>query len=101
MDAEGRIRKFEEKRPDAGPGLVNAGLYLIETSLLRGIPLEGAVSLEREVFPTWIGGKFYGYETSSAFLDIGTPESYAAAEAFLADLKRREGSGAKLESVDR
>ncbi|MEY6434000.1 nucleotidyltransferase family protein [Thioalkalicoccus limnaeus] len=90
VDAMGRILNFDEKTSDSGPGLVNAGLYLIETSLLRDIPTEGPVSLERDVFPTWIAGQFYGYETSSAFLDIGTPESYAAAEAFLSDVSRRQ-----------
>ncbi len=38
------------------------------------------------MFPAWIGGDFYGYLAAGPFLDIGTPESYAAAEAFFAKL---------------
>ncbi|MEA3274488.1 MAG: nucleotidyltransferase family protein [Pseudomonadota bacterium] len=91
VDPQGRILSFEEKKADAGPGLVNAGLYLIETDLLHRIPGDGAVSLEREVFPEWIGGRFFGHETSADFLDIGTPESYAVAETFLARLSARKG----------
>jgi NDP-sugar pyrophosphorylase family protein len=40
------------------------------------------VSLERDTFPSWVERRFYGYRTPAAFLDIGTPESYARAPSF-------------------
>lgn len=83
---DGRILRFEEKRDSAEPGSINAGVYLIARDLLRSIPIARPVSLEREMFPAWIGGDFYGYLAAGPFLDIGTPESYAAAEAFFAKL---------------
>ena len=43
----------------------------------------GAVSLERQCFPAWIGHGLYGYQAEEIF-DIGTPESYAAAAEFFA-----------------
>lgn len=89
IDADGHISCFQEKGGEGGPGLVNAGVYLIETGLLRRIPRGDPVSLERDVFPAWIGGRFFGYETTADFLDVGTPESYASAEAFFAGLKQR------------
>jgi len=40
------------------------------------------VSIEREMFPAWIGQDLYGYQSQGRFLDIGTPESYAEAANF-------------------
>jgi NDP-sugar pyrophosphorylase family protein len=42
------------------------------------------VSLEREVFPTWGGDGLYGCRFPDAdFLDIGTPDDYEQADAWL------------------
>lgn len=84
VDQEGQILRFEEKRPDAGPGWINTGIYLISRAALEAIPAGRPVSLERETFPAWIGHGFYGLQAPGDFLDIGTPESFDAAEAFLA-----------------
>jgi NDP-sugar pyrophosphorylase family protein len=67
---------------------VNAGIYVLDSEMVRAIPSGRAVSLEREVFPGWIGRRLYGYQSRGRFLDIGTPESYAQAAALLA-LDRR------------
>ena len=82
--ADGRITRFDEKKNGAEPGLINAGIYLTNINLLRSLPETNPLSLEREVFPSWIGQNFYGFQTDSSFLDIGTPESYALAEDFFA-----------------
>ena len=86
VDADGRVLRFEEKQQNPGPGWVNAGLYLINRKLLDTIPSNGPCSLEREIFPMWIGKALYGCRSNGQFVDIGTPESYAAAAAFLARL---------------
>lgn len=78
------VTGFVEKGATTGPGLINAGIYLIHRTLIDEIPMDRAVSLEREVFPYWIGRGFYGFETDAKFLDIGTPDSYASAAAFFA-----------------
>lgn len=83
LASDGRIVKFQEKTASAGPGLVNAGVYLIRRSLLQSLPAGEPSSLERDVFPTWIGKDFFGFDGNCPFIDIGTPETYAAAEAFL------------------
>jgi D-glycero-alpha-D-manno-heptose 1-phosphate guanylyltransferase len=86
---DGRLAAFAEKNDDGGPGWINGGMYLISRRLLETIPADGAVSLEREVFPAWIGRATYGYPSEGPFLDIGTPETYAAADSFFAqDMKR-------------
>jgi NDP-sugar pyrophosphorylase family protein len=82
VDPDGKVHSFEEKGDAVGQGLINAGIYLLGQDVLRGIPAHVAVSLEREVLPAWVGRDLYAYQESGAFLDIGTPESYASAEQF-------------------
>ena len=84
VDADGLVLNFDEKGDKSGPGWINAGIYLINHHLLLTIPASGAVSLEREMFPAWMGRGLYGYKSQGRFLDIGTPESYTAAERFFA-----------------
>src|SRR5581483_12181011 len=81
----GHILGFSEKTEEAGPAWINAGIYLLQTRLLLTIPEGTPVSLERETFPSWVGRRFYGYRTPAAFLDIGTPDSYARAASFFRD----------------
>jgi D-glycero-D-manno-heptose 1,7-bisphosphate phosphatase len=89
VDAEGAVVSFIEKAqalPGAAatPGWINAGIYLVSRKLLDSIPAIGSVSLERESFPTWVGGGLYGYQGGGRFLDIGTPEAFEAAQTFFA-----------------
>ncbi len=81
----GRVQRFAEKPASAGSGWINAGVSLLERSLLAEIPAERPLSLERDLLPGWVAGKkVFGCCWSGAFLDIGTPASYAAANAFFA-----------------
>jgi NDP-sugar pyrophosphorylase family protein len=81
--ADGEVLRFEEKRPGATPGWINAGIYLLPRVLLTEIPPGRPTSLEREVLPAWVAeGLVQAFETCGRFIDIGTPESYAAAEGF-------------------
>ncbi len=82
MDAEARIIRFEEKAAMSGPGWINAGIYLLSRRVIEAIPAGAAVSLEHDVFPSRLGAGLFGFRTRGPFLDIGTPESYAAAERF-------------------
>ena len=83
---DGRIIGFEEKKSDQAGGWINAGVYLLERTLIEKIPSGQAVSIEKEMFPAWVDQGLYGYAQASTgrFLDIGTPESYAAATEFFA-----------------
>jgi NDP-sugar pyrophosphorylase family protein len=83
-DADGRVTRFVEKHQAAGPGWINAGVYVLGRELLESIPEGRAISLEREVFPAWIGRGLHACRCGGRFLDIGTPESYAEAERFFA-----------------
>lgn len=79
---DGRIISFREKGESAGEGWINAGIYALPRDLVMAIPAGRPVSLEREVFPDWIGQGLRAFPAEGRFLDIGTPESYAAAADF-------------------
>ncbi|HEX4147677.1 MAG TPA: nucleotidyltransferase family protein [Pirellulales bacterium] len=83
IGSDERVSAFREKSAVAGAGWINAGIYLVERRLLDAVPAGRAVSLEREIFPDWVGGAFYAQCCRAALLDIGTPESYAQAAGFL------------------
>ena len=87
MDTNGRILNFDEKTDKGGPGCINSGIYLIKYRLLQMIPENRNVSLEKGIFPAWIRQRLYGYRNIGRFLDIGTPEAYAAAEQFFTPTK--------------
>lgn len=84
IDDIGRVLEFSEKGQHHGPGFINAGVYLLSRELIADIPPGRAVSLEREVFPGWVGHGLYGYAGGREFIDIGTPESFSLAEQFFA-----------------
>ena len=73
---------FKEKGTLKGPGWINAGIYLMKTSLLRSIPTGKPSSIEQDFFPSLAGNGLLGYRCKGRFIDIGTPESYATAEDF-------------------
>jgi len=83
LGAKDRIQGFLEKSDSAGPGWVNAGVYAFSRGLIDSIPEGRAVSLEREMFPDWTRRDIRGYRTDAPRYDIGTPERFAGAEAFL------------------
>ena len=84
FDQNGLVMRFDEKGANSGPGWINAGIYLLSPAVIQSFPSEQKVSLEREVFPGWAGKTLVGFQSYGEFLDIGTPESYVKAAAFLA-----------------
>ena len=80
--ASGEILAFTEKGSAVGAGWINAGVYLMESKNAARIPVDRPVSLERDVFPSWLATGLRGHRSTGRFIDIGTPESYAAAEDF-------------------
>jgi len=83
------VSAFEEKEKAKGAGWINAGVYLVKTSLLKSIPSGKAFSLEREFFPSLVGNGLFGYQCKGRFIDIGTPESYIKAEKFFGESKMK------------
>ena len=80
-DGSGRVRAFREKT-SLGAGWINAGVYVLDRALLKSIPRGEVVSLEQDILPVWVSKGLGACETGGRFIDIGTPEAYAAAERF-------------------
>ncbi len=84
-DAERYVVAFCEKGSNTLRGSINAGIYLLERKLLDEIPTDRAISLEYDVFPRWAQRRILvAFAQGGRFLDIGTPETFAAAETFFA-----------------
>jgi NDP-sugar pyrophosphorylase family protein len=80
-DDDGAVQAFVEKPP---PGTVaadtiNAGTYVLEPHVLELVPPGRMVSVEREVFPQLVGRGLHAVPGHGSWRDIGTPESYLAA----------------------
>jgi NDP-sugar pyrophosphorylase family protein len=86
-ESDGRIRRFVEKPPpeQITTNLVNAGIYVIEADLLRRIPADRPVSIEREFFPALVadGVPCFGVALGGYWRDIGTPAAYRDAQSDL------------------
>jgi mannose-1-phosphate guanylyltransferase len=76
--AGGEVTAFVEK-PSADQvdtNRVNAGVYVLERSVLELLEPGRAASIERDVFPRLVGDGLYGSLADGYWLDIGTPERY-------------------------
>jgi len=85
---DGRVTAFIEKpAPGTAPtNLINAGIYVLEGSVLDRIPGDRRVNIERETFPAMVGdGALFALASDGYWLDVGTPERYLAASADLLD----------------
>jgi NDP-sugar pyrophosphorylase family protein len=89
LAADGAITAFGEKA-HAGPGIVNAGVYLARRAVFESVlPDEEHFSFEREVLPKLAGHGLYGVVSRGMFIDIGLPEDYKRAQRVLAGRVRR------------
>lgn len=80
IDRDSRVTKFIEKTGIMKPGLVNAGVYAFRSKLLGSIEPCPA-SLEHDVFPQILDHGVFALEHQGLFIDIGTPQDYARANA--------------------
>lgn len=76
---DGAVLEFLEKTGEPAPGEINAGMYVLERSVLELIPPGRSVSIERDVFPRLAGGGLWALAMDGYWVDIGTPERYLAA----------------------
>lgn len=90
LSADNRVICFSEKG-SSGCGLINAGVYLLDKTLIESIPAGKEASLEREVFPRLIAHGLYGFHLPGPFLDIGIPSDYYRAADFFASWDRLTG----------
>lgn len=80
QDSSGRILRFVEKPRlhEAPSNRINAGIYVMDKSVLEAIPARREVSIERETFPLLISQNqgIYGKTITGYWMDMGTKDRY-------------------------
>ncbi|MDD3312116.1 nucleotidyltransferase family protein [Pseudodesulfovibrio sp.] len=86
LDERGVVVGFHEKSATPPGNLANGAIYLLSDEMLRILRADygDAADLSTEILPHFVG-RIFTYETSSFFLDIGTPATYAQAQREGAD----------------
>jgi mannose-1-phosphate guanylyltransferase len=79
-DSEGRVKRFIEKPPPdkVTTNMINAGIYILEPSILNCVAPNTFSMFERDVFPPLLeeGQSISGYPFQEYWIDIGTPDKY-------------------------
>lgn len=80
VDAQQVVTAFHEKVATPPGNLANGAVYCLSAGMLDEISADcpRASDFSTEVVPRFMG-RILAHETSEVFMDIGTPESYAAA----------------------
>jgi D-glycero-alpha-D-manno-heptose 1-phosphate guanylyltransferase len=69
------ITGFNEKSATpSGCGLINTGIYLFDRRSMDSFPAGKKLSLEYDVFPSFVEKGLHGYVGSAQLYDIGTPQ---------------------------
>ena len=90
-DIDGKVTAFIEKPPrdEAPTNLINAGIYILEPSVLGRIAPDVRVSIEREIFPAMVAdGRLFAQGSDAYWLDTGTPDAYLRAHRDLMNGRR-------------
>lgn len=85
-ESEGRVIGFSGKGI-AGPGLINAGCYILPTKILDGFAPGRPFSLEADFLSMAVEiQRFDLFVSGGYFIDIGVPEDYARAQTELSEV---------------
>lgn len=83
LNENARVTGFTEKPGwnEVTTDLVNAGIYILEPSVMAGCEQGRLCSFERQIFPGLLENKepVFGFVTDAYWLDIGTPAKYLQA----------------------
>lgn len=72
----GRIHRFVEKPQVFVSNKINAGMYILNPTVLRRIQLQ-PTSIEKEIFPVMAKeGQLYAMELQGFWMDIGQPKDF-------------------------
>ena len=86
-DSNQRVTRFLEKpkQEQVISNMINAGVYVIETEVLKRIPKGKRSMFEHDIFPSLVaaGEPVFGYTTDVYWMDMGTPEKYLQLNADL------------------
>jgi mannose-1-phosphate guanylyltransferase len=99
VDADDRIVAFEEKASRPRSNLANAGMYVASGSLFARLPPwkpgDEALDFGYHVLPRLVPD-MAAYRIDACVIDVGTPESYAQAQAVWPGLPERATRGLRL-----
>lgn len=86
-----KITSFREKSGDNTPGLINAGVYLLnKAAFIKNTPAATNFSIEKDFFEKEIHTiPINGIELDGYFIDIGIPEDYLKAQHDFKEFKYR------------
>jgi len=95
VNDEYRITQFKEKANSSGEGLINGGIYVLNSAILDFIPENRSISLETEIFPQIVKDeKIFGYPEGGHFIDIGIPKDYELSQKLLPEWEKEEKKSA-------
>jgi len=96
-DDDGKIEKFVEKPQEFVSNKINAGLYILNPSILNRIEIR-PTSIEKEIFPVMAqAGELYAFELQGYWMDIGQPKDFLVGMCLYLQSLRQKG-GEKLHS---
>lgn len=79
----GRIESFIEKPQEFVSNKINAGIYILNPSVLDRIKLE-PTSIEKEVFPFMAQeGQLYAFNLKGFWMDVGQPKDFLTGSSFI------------------
>ncbi len=81
-DADGRVIAFVEKpsRDEAPTDWINGGTYVLDPSVIRSIPANERISIERVTFPEMVTeGTLFAIQSPTPWIDAGIPSTYLQA----------------------
>jgi D-glycero-D-manno-heptose 1,7-bisphosphate phosphatase len=79
-----RIVRFDERPEAPGPGLINGGVGVFSRHVVERIAPGVATSIERDIYPLIAAeGLLAGRSYDRPFIDIGVPEDFDRAQAFV------------------
>ncbi|KAK0585179.1 hypothetical protein LWI29_024333 [Acer saccharum] len=91
-ETTGKVEKFVEKPKNFVGNKINAGIYLLNPSILDRIDLK-PTSIEKEVFPNIAAeNKLYAMVLPGFWMDIGQPKDYITGLRLYLDFLRKQPS---------
>ncbi|XP_028046897.1 mannose-1-phosphate guanyltransferase beta isoform X2 [Monomorium pharaonis] len=87
---DGKIENFVEKPQEFISNKINAGMYILNPSILNRIELK-PTSIEKEVFPSMAqDGELYAMELPGFWMDVGQPKDFLTGMSmYLASLRQK------------
>jgi len=101
INEKGRIQRFQEKpkREEAFSNLVNAGIYVLERSVIEFIPEGRMFDFSKDLFPKMLAKRLpiYGKVLDGIWLDIGRPGDLLKASL---EIVKRKGTTRPIPGVE-